>query len=152
MKNAENPTTRGSDCDFDLDRQLAGANLLLRNTRDLRACGLTPEQYDVMLYLKVLRNRERRTLSNLAVRIKTDVVTCTSVLDVLRQRNLVRCRRLSPSQRYTFQLTATGEALLRGLCRRDLDRWRRLAPSLLSTLPPATAQEDCDVFLQDPLS
>ena len=140
MKNVKKWSTRESDPD--LDRPLAGAYLLLRNTRDLRACGLTPEQYDVMLYLKVLRHRERPTLFNLAVRINTDVVTCSSMLDLLRRRHLVRSRRLSSSQPYTFQLTAKGEALLRGLCRRDLGRWLLLAPSLLSRLCPATAQED----------
>jgi len=118
----------------DLDWQVAIAQTLLHNLRDLRARGLTSRHYDLMLLLRASPPGQCRTLAQLAARTHSAPAACALALRQLRRLGLVRSRSLAPNHPRSSPLTLKGEALLRRLSRRDRARWLRLAPSLLSSL------------------
>ena len=139
MKNSPDSRARGIQPSF--DRQIAIAELLLRNTRDLQAVGLKQHHYDLLLLLKTLEPAEPRTLMAVARRLHADPSHGAASLAELRRRHLVTWKRSSANLPLTVSLTRRGQGLLARLFRQDQDRWLRLGPSLLSTLCSMT-QED----------
>jgi hypothetical protein len=123
------------------DRQIVAADLLLRNTRDLRAVGLKRHHYNLLLLLKILEPAEPRTLKTVARRMHADLSHGSASLAELRRRHLVSWKHASPSVPLTISLTNRGEALLARLFRKDQDRWLRMGPTLLSTLRSMTQEE-----------
>lgn len=142
MKNLHDLHARGSQPSF--DRHIAIAELLLRNSRDLRAVGLNRHHYDCLLLLKALGPAESRTAVALASRLRVDPSRCQATLDELRQRRLVCLRRISANLPGTLCLTRRGEAVLLRLLRKDQNRWLRLGPSLLAALSTITKEDAND--------
>jgi DNA-binding MarR family transcriptional regulator len=142
MKNSPDSRARGIPPAF--DRQIAIAELLLRNTQDLRAAGLKQHHYDLLLLLKTLEPAEPRTLIALSRRLHADPSYGSASLAELRRRHLVSFKRSSANLPLTISLTKRGEALLARLFRKDYERWLRMGPSLLSTLCSMTQEDGHD--------
>jgi hypothetical protein len=123
------------------DHQIAAADLLLRNARDLRAVGLKQHHYDLLLLLKTLEPAEPRTLISVARGMHADPSHGSASLAELRRRHLVSWKRASSGLPLTICLTRRGEALLAKLFRKDQQRWLRMGPTLLSTLRSMTQEE-----------
>lgn len=139
MKNSL--SIRAYELQSSLDHQIAAADLLLRNTRDLRAAGLKQRHYDLLLLLKTLEPVEPRTLIAVAREMHADPSHGSASLAELRRRNLISWKRASSILPLTISLTRRGEALLAKLFRKDQERWLRMGPTLLSTLRSMTQEE-----------
>ena len=139
---ADQNTTRLSHRSSSLHTQLALAEVLLRTQRDLRSCGLTQRQYDLLLALKVQPRHQPFDLRSLATRLALRPTLVSSALRELRDRRLIQpCRFFRDQSVAPPQLSRRGEALLRQLTRKECHRWDTLGPAVLKSLRQALRQE-----------
>src|SRR5712692_1857548 len=100
-----------------------------------RAAGLEPQQHQLLLALKGLPDKKRRTISALAERLQIHHHTTVELVDRLEERGLVRRSRDKIDRRQVLvSPTSKGEELLRDLSLHHLDELESVGPELVQVL------------------
>jgi DNA-binding MarR family transcriptional regulator len=109
----------------------------------VRAIGLTPQQYQLMLAIKGFPDRDWATMTEIAERLQCSHNSAVGLVDRCEANGLV-ARSPHPRDRrsVTVSLTQRGEELLAGLVelhRREMERMADLLQPPTSSAQPASA-------------
>ncbi|HEY8475777.1 MAG TPA: MarR family transcriptional regulator [Chloroflexota bacterium] len=103
--------------------------------RAVRAAGLEPRQYELLLALKGLPVGRRPTVGELSARLQLQHHTVVELVDRLEQRGLVQRVRGEVDRRLVFvRLTSRGEAMLEQLALHHRAELLQAAPDLVRAL------------------
>ena len=109
----------------------------------IRAAGLEPQHYLLLLALRALPAGEPATIGHLAERLQIAHHSAVGLIDRAVRRGLVRrARDTGDRRRVLLQLTAEGEAALRALALRHREALRAAAPDLMRALGRLLAPAD----------
>ncbi len=98
-----------------------------------RACGVTPQQHQLLLGIAGFTGRGWATISELAEFLQEGHNAVVGLVERAARRNLVRKEPGKRDRRYVLvSLTSRGEAVLARLARLHLDEVRRLRARMLT--------------------
>jgi DNA-binding MarR family transcriptional regulator len=101
----------------------------------LRAEGLKPQQYQLMLAIKGMPEGMPTTISQVAERLQLQHHSTVELTDRLATRGLVKRKRAAEDRRQVLlELTPKGEKLLRDMAALHRDELRLTAPALVTAL------------------
>jgi DNA-binding MarR family transcriptional regulator len=101
----------------------------------LRANGLKPQQYLLLLSVKGLPEDVPATISHIAERMQLQHHSTVELTDRLSARGLVRRKRAAEDRRQVLlELTAKGDKLLKEMAALHRDELRQSGPALVGAL------------------
>jgi DNA-binding MarR family transcriptional regulator len=101
----------------------------------LRAHGLKPQQYLLLLSVKGLPEDVPATISHIAERMQLQHHSTVELTDRLSARGLVRRKRAAEDRRQVLlELTAKGDKLLKEMAALHRDELRQSGPALVGAL------------------
>jgi DNA-binding MarR family transcriptional regulator len=101
----------------------------------LRAEGLKPQQYQLMLAIKGMPESTPSTISQVAERLQLQHHSTVELTDRLATRGLVKRKRAAEDRRQVIlELTPKGEKLLRDMAALHRDELRSTGPALVTAL------------------
>ncbi len=110
-----------------------------------REAGLEPQQYQLMLAVKGLPDKERPRIGDIAERLQIQHHSTVELVDRLAKRTLVRRRRSDNDRREVLlELTPKGERLLAELAMHHRSEIREMGPELVATLKRVLRDTDGD--------
>lgn len=100
----------------------------------LKAAGLKPQQYQVMLYLKAAAG-QATTIGYIAERLQIQHHSTVELADRLAEKGIIRRKRGGDDRRQVIlELTSKGEKVLRELATHHRDELRSSGPGLVGAL------------------
>jgi DNA-binding MarR family transcriptional regulator len=101
----------------------------------VRARGVEPQQYVLLLHVKGLEGRRPATIGTLAERLQITHHSTVELADRLVRRGLLERRTMSPDRRsVVVELTPRGGRLVSSLARQSLSELRVEGPALVVVL------------------
>jgi|SRR4051812_14416663 DNA-binding MarR family transcriptional regulator len=101
----------------------------------LRAEGLKPQQYQLLLAIRGLPEGMQCTISQIAERLQLQHHSTVELTDRLSQRGFVKRKRAGDDRRQVLlELTPKGEKLLKEMAALHRDELRNTGPALVSAL------------------
>ena len=101
----------------------------------VRARGVEPQQYVLLLHVKGLEGRRPATIGTLAERLQITHHSTVELVDRLVRRGLLERRTVSPDRRSVVaELTPRGGRLVSSIARQSLSELRVEGPALVAVL------------------
>lgn len=101
----------------------------------VRARGVEPQQYVLLLHVRGLEGRRPATIGTLAERLQITHHSTVELVDRLVRRGLLERRTMSPDRRsVVVELTPRGGRLVRSIARQSLSELRVEGPALVAVL------------------
>ena len=101
----------------------------------LKAAGLKPQQYQLMLHIKAAGEEQPTTISHIAERLQIQHHSTVELADRLSSKGLVRRKRAGDDRRQVMlELTPKGEKVLKELAMYHREELRSNGPGLVGAL------------------